>query len=542
MPHPAEGRPIFSQDTYAPPPETKDRERPHEEEFTQDRFDLPDKPDYSKELRRVPEKGRELSEVEIAKGIIKLNASQYDQAERHFKAALDKDPRNFVAMEYLGAVEEGRGRLDEAIAWYVKAKHAAPEGRWGALNFQLGRLYLFTKNYERGEIYLRLAIKEGGHLAASNYTLGYLLYKQGRLLESHYYFQKARERALRPAARAEERAMMQSIHYYMGDIYARLGYAHYAIANLRETEYGPSWEIRNAAWRVHSQLNRSDFRLAAGTFVQYDTNTILLPNGRTLPGELSSQGGISNVTTAEAGWASSPAKAWSFGVDGSLYVNTHADQALSTFDVLSLGGDLWVNYWNRRDWIFAARYDLAHALVDRNDYTTFQNTHGPGVSASYAPFQRWNYELGLNYRLNNYPDDLSTGPDRRNGTAYIAFLRVGLKSPNPRIRPVFGYTFELDDTVGDNFDNRMHTLSAEAAWQVFTKTHLIGGVSFGKHSYPNHLTGRSDTRTQFRLGATHIINEHWQLLVDMMQLDNSSSNDDFDYSRFTFTTGAMYRL
>lgn len=542
MPHPIEGRPVFSQDKYSPKasePEVVPEIAPPK--FNQDTFEDPSqKKDYTPELRRVPQKGREISEVEIAKGIVALNASRYDEAEKHFKAALEQDPRNFVAMEYLGATEEGRGRFQEALGWYVKAKHTAPEQRWGEINFQLGRVYLYLKNYERAELYLKLAVEQDGHLTAAQYTLGYLYYRQGRYFEAHEHLRRARDRVLRPAARLSERAMLQAIHYYLGEVYARLGFTHYAIATLRETEHGESWEVRNAAWRVHAELNKSAPHLRLGTFLQFDSNTILLPSGGTLPSELTTVGSVSNITTIDGGWQTSPTKRWSFGVDGSFYLNTHFTQELAAFDVLSLATDGWVGYWNQRDWSIKGWYEFSHALTDRTSYTAFQTLHGPAFSVSYAPFQRWNYELGFRHRFNSYADDLTTGPDIRSGTSSVVFLRVGLKTPNPRFRPSLGYTFEYDDAKGINFDGSFHTLHAEASWRVFTKTHLIGSLSWGIHIYPSHLAAREDKQTEFRLGVNHLLTENWMLLGNVVQLDNNSNLNDFQYSRFTFTTGATY--
>ena len=543
LPHPIEGRPVFSQDKYSEQaPEATPLPKMPPPEFNQDTFEDPAnrKKDHTPQLRRVPEKGREMSEVEIAKGIVALNASGYDEAEKRFKTALNHDPRNFVAMEYLGATEEGRGRFQEALAWYVKAKHAAPEPRWGEINFQLGRVYLYLKNYERAELYLKLAVEQEGHSTASQYTLGYLHYRQGRYFDAHEHLRHAKERVLRPAARLSERAMLQAINYYLGEVYARLGFTHYAISTLRETEHGESWEVRNAAWRVHAELNKSSFHLRLGTFLQFDSNTILLPSGSTLPSELSTAASVSNITTVDGGWQSSPTKRWSFGVDGSFYLNSHFDQQLAAFDVLNLAGDTWVGYWNQHDWSIKGWYDFSHALTDRNEYTAFQTLHGPAFSTTYAPFQRWNYELGLKYRFNSYADDLTTGPNIRSGTSYVAFLSVGLKAANPRFRPSFGYTFELNDANGINFDARLHTLHAEANWRLLTKTHVVGSASWGIHLYPNHLAAREDTQTEFRIGINHLLTERWMLLANMVQLDNDSNLPDFEYSRFTFTTGATY--
>lgn len=544
MPHPPDrfNRPVFSQDRYKrnPIPE----EPPIEvlpPSFSQDRYERNSaEEDYTGELRKVPEKGHEWSEIEIAKGIVALNSGTYPESIAHFEKALKWDPRNFVAVEYLSSVYERKGDLSNAIATLARAKHMAPKSRWGHINFQIGRLYLVSKNLERAEVYLRLAQDEGGPITAVFYTLGYLLYLEERFFEAEHYLHEARMRATRRTALAPEREMIQAINYYLGEIYARLGFTQYAVLTLRGTELGDSWEVRQAAWRVHSEINHYSYYVTLGFFGQFDSNVVVVPVNGALPTEFSSQGGFGTVLTANSGIQTSPAKKWVAGLDGTFYLNNHINKTLAGFDVLNLGVDAWVNFWNQENWSFLGRYDFNDVLNDRKSFSKFQSTTGPLLSANYFPFQRWNWEAGAQYRMNSFATDIGSGPDRRSGTTYVGYFRASLRAPNPRLRPTFGYTFELDNANGLNFQARSHILSVEADWRLFSQTHFVGGITVSRVLYPNHLQGRTDTIEQVRMGLNHIFTPHWIGVGDITSIGDESSLGGYSYKRLIVTAGATY--
>jgi len=542
LPHPSDGRPVYSQDRF----NLSDDEEPEPLIYNQDKFSPmevtadPTAPPVDG-LRATPNKGRELSEVEIAKGILNLNEKKLEVAEQHFRKALEHDPRNFIAYEYIASIRERQANLKDAIVQLAKAKHIAPIGRTGVLNFQMGRLYLLVKNYGRAEIYLKLAVKQSAHIAASNYLLGYLMYVHNRYFEAHAFFHEARQRVIRRGARDVERDLLQPINYYLGEVYARLGFNRYAITRLRETEVGDSWEVRSAAWRVHSELNKTQYSFTVGGFFQYDTNVLLLPiEGAILPLEYASQASPKTVFTASGSVNTSPAKKWVFGADASAYLNTHFMAGLGEFDVFQLSGSPYVNWWNLKDWSMLLRYELSNALVDRTAFTRFQTTHGPLASITYTPFQKWNYELGGQFRMNSYANDLPTGPDLRSGDTVMGFLGVSLRSPNPRFRPSFRYQFEQDNAQGLNFQSRAHMLWLEGDWRLFYKTHFIFAGSYAKVGYPFSLQGRSDALTQMRITVRHNLNAHWNLIGDISQLSNASTLANFRYRRLVMSMGATY--
>jgi tetratricopeptide (TPR) repeat protein len=496
------------------------------------------------ESTKIPPQGHESSEVEIAKGLIQLNGGRLNEADAEFKKALEKDRRNFLAMEYLASVQERRNDYRGAIGWLAKAKHLAPAARSGLLNFQIGRLYLVMGDRERSAIYLRLAIEQKGHLTAAHYLLGYLYYKDGKFFEAHEHLNKARMSALRIGSREAEREMLQAINYYLGEVYARLGFNQYAIVLLRQTEVGDSWEIRNAAWRVHSELNHPTGYLNLGLFGQYDSNVAVLPIDETIrPVEFSSGDSLGSVLTVNAGYQTKPAKRWVLGIDGGLYLNNHFRNQMAEFDVMQFSGAAWVNFWNLRDWSLTARYFFDHALVNRNAFSTYQDMNGPMFIADYFPFQRWNWSLGFQYRLNSFATDPPiAGPDRRSGHTYVGFATLSLRAPTPRFRPTLGYIFEKDDAQGQNFQSNTHTLFGDADYRLFERTHLLAGLKYSFATFPSSIQGREDTAAQAHLTINYIADRHWLYVFDLTQVGVGSTNMFYSYKRMVVTTGVTYHL
>jgi tetratricopeptide (TPR) repeat protein len=130
--------------------------------------------------------------VTFVQGSIYERQKKYDLAEAAFKKVLAADPRNAVALNYLGYMMADRGaRLEEALAYIKKAVELDPQN--GAYLDSLGWAYYKLGNYDLAEENLRKASERIGNDATVQDHLGDLYQKTGKLKLAAAHWQRAIE-------------------------------------------------------------------------------------------------------------------------------------------------------------------------------------------------------------------------------------------------------------------------------------------------------------------------------------------------------------
>ena len=113
-------------------------------------------------------------------GSIYERQKKYDLAEEQFRKVLADDPKNAMALNYLGYMLADRGtRLDEALGYIRRAVALDPQN--GAYLDSLGWAYYKMGNYDLAEENLRRASEKIGTDPTVHDHLGELYYKTGRL-------------------------------------------------------------------------------------------------------------------------------------------------------------------------------------------------------------------------------------------------------------------------------------------------------------------------------------------------------------------------
>jgi tetratricopeptide (TPR) repeat protein len=130
--------------------------------------------------------------VNFVQGSIYERQKKYDAAESAFKKVLAHDPRNAVALNYLGYMLADRGtHLEEALGYVKKAVELDPQN--GAYLDSLGWAYYKLGNFELAEENLRKASERMGNDATVQDHLGDLYQRTGRLKLAAAHWQRAIE-------------------------------------------------------------------------------------------------------------------------------------------------------------------------------------------------------------------------------------------------------------------------------------------------------------------------------------------------------------
>ena len=116
----------------------------------------------------------------FVQGSIYERQKKYDLAEESFHKVLADDPKNAMALNYLGYMLADRGtRLEEALGYIRRAIALDPQN--GAYLDSLGWAYFKMGNYELAEENLRRASERIGNDPTIHEHLGELYQKTGRL-------------------------------------------------------------------------------------------------------------------------------------------------------------------------------------------------------------------------------------------------------------------------------------------------------------------------------------------------------------------------
>lgn len=117
---------------------------------------------------------------------------KYEPAEEMFRKVLASDPRNAMALNYLGYMLADRGtRLDEAVNLIKKAVQEEPQNY--AYLDSLGWAYFKTGNYELAEENLRKALDHNANDATVHDHMGEVYAKTGRLKLAAAQWERALE-------------------------------------------------------------------------------------------------------------------------------------------------------------------------------------------------------------------------------------------------------------------------------------------------------------------------------------------------------------
>jgi tetratricopeptide (TPR) repeat protein len=125
-------------------------------------------------------------------GSIYERQKKYDLAEEQFRKVIASDPKNAMALNYLGYMLADRGtRLDESLGYIRRAIALDPNN--GAYLDSLGWAYYKMGNYELAEENLRRASERIGNDPTVHDHLGELYLKTGRLKLAATHWERALE-------------------------------------------------------------------------------------------------------------------------------------------------------------------------------------------------------------------------------------------------------------------------------------------------------------------------------------------------------------
>ena len=144
---------------------------------------------HAKELSESKE---ETEYIHFLNGSIWERQKQFGRAEGEFRKALELNPNNAMALNYLGYMLADLGiRLKESVSYIQRALQIEPNS--GAYLDSLGWAYYKQDRLDLAEQYLQKAVERLPADPTIRDHMGDLYYKAGRIREAHLEWEAARD-------------------------------------------------------------------------------------------------------------------------------------------------------------------------------------------------------------------------------------------------------------------------------------------------------------------------------------------------------------
>jgi tetratricopeptide (TPR) repeat protein len=482
------------------------------------------------------------AEIEMlqTRAIVLYNRGRHGDALKLFHRVLHEDPKSFLPIEYLGKIAEAHRDYSEAIRIYKHALRIAPPERQGALHFSIGDLYVKTGREGVSEAYFERALELGAFPVHSNYYLGYALYRQEEWRDAEEYLRDAAMLAEASKEKVDPQ-LLQAMHYYLGEMYVRLGYPRYSLAELYLAADGTNVDVKRAAWALEEALDQPSRRLSVGVLSQYDSNVLSAPNTTTQQ-PLASSGVVGLVNLS---LQTSPSRRWAYGGEYGGYLTRHSAQELASGDLLTNGLSVFGSWWNQRNMEARLKFEYVHTMIDRDALKLYQQSTGPTVSWSYFWDRRREVDLSYSYKRNYFPGDaavFNTG-NELSGEEHIWVAKTSFNAPNPDLQPYLQFTEDWNQASGTSFYGNTSTLEAGTAYQLGRVARFTLSASYGYGSYPRSVIERHDLIRAGRFVATAPLSAYLLAIIDCSYTDRWSSEPDlFSTRRLLASGGIIYTI
>jgi len=144
-------------------------------------------------------------------GVVLAKQENYPEAEKHFRQALEKDPRNPLYLLDLGSALFHQGRFEEARKVLQESLSLARRGNSSEAWYYLGEMYKMGGDRDAAYEAYEKSVNSWPPLSEAHYQFALYLAEEERLGEADFYFAKAAQlrgdyaSALRNFRRAEAR-------------------------------------------------------------------------------------------------------------------------------------------------------------------------------------------------------------------------------------------------------------------------------------------------------------------------------------------------
>lgn len=381
-------------------------------------------------------------ELNYSRGAVEFGRGRYEQAEAFFRAALKARPGDPDASAFLGQTLLRRKKYAQAEALFREMLAADPS--FAPAHLGLGILLYTNKDYAGAKAQLLAAETTAPDDPLVHFYLGLVHHELGEFDESPARFQRAM--ALSPD-------LAPQAQYYTGVARLRRGAVDEARRELEavvaaepESEHGRSAKDLLARPPGEAAPEApSRWKLGASAGIEYDTNVVLLPGGTSPPAGstgISGQSDYRSVLTGSANFQALQIERLTAGMGYGIYQSFHS--RLTGFDVEDHSPSAYARYDDGRLGV-SLQYIYNYTLVGRSPYLN-ANTALAGITLveSANTFT----QVQLRYMDKVFRDGRFLLNSSRNGKNWLAGVTQYLLFAGNEGRMWIGYIYDQDVTGG----------------------------------------------------------------------------------------------
>jgi tetratricopeptide (TPR) repeat protein len=391
------------------------------------------------------------ADVYVAQAQLDYSDGKYDEALANLRTALETEPDHVEALYFMGVVLMAKNQPAEATPFLERARSRNRTDP--AIAFQLGLAYFAQQQYDRAQPLLEEAFRSQPTLDGLGYYVGFLRYRQKDYRGALDAFN---------AGRTTNQDIQQLTKFYSGLALGVLGLPGQAAAEIDQAIRlapasaftGPAERLRDSMAAARQGQRRLSAEVRLGFF--YDDNVAVIPNADSSEPLIAALRDLDTASPGElfglrADYAWLRTDQWEATIGYSFFATYNND--LPKFNIMSHLANVGTTYrtaLNNMPLLIGGQYTFDVLYLDQ---TWFVLRHTVSAFTSLVESDRYLTQLFARYQNKNFNQRFDTAPaeDRDANNWMIGGVQL-VRFSEDRHYIKFGYQFDWDDTVGQNYE------------------------------------------------------------------------------------------
>ena len=453
-------------------------------------------------------------------GVFAYEDGNFQEAEGHFKKALNIDPENPAYLHYLGRVYIETGK-------YVLAKENLETARGKdpdlpGLNYDLGLLYYKIEKYDMASEHFTVAADEDPANVLAAYYGGICLYRQKRYGEAGPLFEKSAEKS--PSLEVNATYYAGICDYHNGNI----GEAENKFTYVKDNAASPTEKANADKWLaiLAQQEEQKPYALEFRLHYLYDDNVPLDPTGEAAVYSEDSDSGIYgyamgrynvvNRSDFVLGAGIARGQTWYFD--------------LTEFNMSDTNADIYTTY-SAGSWLFGLNYIPRLYTIDKDDYLL---QHEVRPSLYWQPNRDFLTRLVYSYYMKDYRQN-----DDRDGGLHDIYLDLYYHIFGGQGFIFGGLGYETSTSDDDVYDYTRPKAKAGLVTELGWKVRMDLELYYYMKEYQNYPgSTREDDKISGIVSFRRPVYWDWLFgIIEYNHITNNSNVDRFEYQRNTVSLG-----
>ena len=494
-------------------------------------------------------------EPKYALAVLAYNDKKYAESLKILNELLKESPGlvEFLELKAL-ALKSSKDDVESAKTYQalIDAKTAAnaPKKEIAPYEFELGVNYFRAKDWNKAEPHLLSALDQEFNPSATEFFLGMIYFQTGRYANAIQHF--------KVAAKSNIEDLSAPAAFYLGQSYLKNGEGAAAtgafitakLLSKDLVEKSPTAKnIFEACEQILSPLDHSQKFGTVSLGLGYDSNVQALPDQS--EGTLNiNKSTLKTLLQAGIGIMSSPTETFQWVPSYRLSYNKNFNSDTREGEFFTQDASVYLNHRPLDPSSFGFKLDLSHTFQNQFDTTSTSSStfRQFSLSGDLDAYYRTSitkdisgyFEVGAGPQK-YFADSSLTTHEKRSGLASHIRTTISHSSITRFFTPSISVMLSGIDSGGSDFSSGSHALSLQDSLNFSDETKGYASFSISQTQYPNRQSGsREDQDYTLALQIQHQLNPKWSLGSDASISRNTSNVSEYQYSRWTLSTGVTY--